>query len=68
MSFVIGVLGLLFLIFIHEGGHFVVARLVGMNPRKFYLGFPPAIVKTNRNGIEYGVGAIETANLFAECR
>ena len=58
MSFVIGVLGLLFLIFIHEGGHFVVARLVGMNPRKFYLGFPPAIVKTNRNGIEYGVGAI----------
>ena len=58
MSFLIGVLGLLFLIFIHEGGHFVVARLVGMNPRKFYLGFPPAIVKTKRNGIEYGVGAI----------
>ena len=29
-----------------------------MNPRKFYLGFPPAIVKTKRNGIEYGVGAI----------
>jgi regulator of sigma E protease len=58
MSFLIGILGLLFLIFIHEGGHFVVARLVGMNPRKFYLGFPPAIVKTKRNGIEYGVGAI----------
>jgi regulator of sigma E protease len=58
MSFLIGILGLLFLIFIHEGGHFVVARLVGMNPRKFYLGFPPAILKTKRNGIEYGVGAI----------
>ena len=58
MSYLIGVLGLLFLIFIHEGGHFVVARVVGMNPRKFYLGFPPAVVKTNRNGIEYGVGAI----------
>jgi regulator of sigma E protease len=58
MSFLIGIVGLLFLIFIHEGGHFVVARLVGMNPRKFYLGFPPAIVKTKRNGIEYGVGAI----------
>ncbi len=29
-----------------------------MNPRKFYLGFPPALVKTKRNGIEYGVGAI----------
>jgi regulator of sigma E protease len=29
-----------------------------MNPRKFYLGFPPALVKTRRNGIEYGIGAI----------
>ena len=29
-----------------------------MRPRKFYLGFPPAIVKTKRNGIEYGIGAI----------
>ena len=29
-----------------------------MNPRKFYIGFPPAIAKTKRNGIEYGIGAI----------
>ena len=29
-----------------------------MRPRKFYVGFPPAIVKTTRNGIEYGIGAI----------
>jgi regulator of sigma E protease len=58
MSILIAILGLLFLIFIHEAGHFVVARVVGMNPRKFYLGFPPAIVKTKRNGIEYGIGAI----------
>ena len=29
-----------------------------MNPRKFYIGFPPALVKTRRNGIEYGIGAI----------
>ena len=58
MSIFISILGLGFLILIHEAGHFFVARGVGMNPRKFYLGFPPAIVKTNRNGIEYGVGAI----------
>jgi regulator of sigma E protease len=58
MSVFISILGLGFLILIHEAGHFFVARVVGMNPRKFYLGFPPALVKTNRNGIEYGVGAI----------
>ena len=29
-----------------------------MRPRKFYVGFPPAVLKTTRNGIEYGLGAI----------
>ena len=58
MSIFVSLLGLAFLILIHEAGHFFVARGVGMNPRKFYLGFPPAVVKTKRNGIEYGVGAI----------
>jgi regulator of sigma E protease len=58
VSIFVSLLGLAFLILIHEAGHFFVARGVGMNPRKFYLGFPPAIAKTKRNGIEYGVGAI----------
>jgi regulator of sigma E protease len=29
-----------------------------MKPRAFYVGFPPAIVKVERNGIEYGLGAV----------
>ena len=29
-----------------------------MRPRKFYVGFPPALVKVRRNGIEYGIGTI----------
>ena len=58
MSIFISIVGLGLLILIHEAGHFFVARAVGMNPRKFYLGFPPALAKTTRNGIEYGVGAI----------
>jgi regulator of sigma E protease len=58
MSVFISILGLGFLILVHEAGHFLVARAVGMNPRKFYLGFPPALVKATRNGIEYGIGAI----------
>jgi regulator of sigma E protease len=58
VSIAVSLLGLAFLILIHEAGHFFVARAVGMNPRKFYLGFPPAVAKTKRNGIEYGIGAI----------
>jgi regulator of sigma E protease len=58
VSILVSILGLGFLILIHEAGHFFVARAVGMNPRKFYIGFPPAIAKTSRNGIEYGIGAI----------
>jgi regulator of sigma E protease len=58
MSIFVSLLGLAFLILVHEAGHFFVARAVGMNPRKFYVGFPPAVVKTKRNGIEYGIGAI----------
>lgn len=58
MNITISIIGLGLLILIHEAGHFFVARAVGMNPRKFYIGFPPALVKRTRNGIEYGVGAI----------
>jgi regulator of sigma E protease len=58
VSVFISIVGLGLLILIHEAGHFFVARAVGMNPRKFYLGFPPALVKTRRNGIEYGIGAV----------
>ena len=58
MTIFVSILGLGVLIFVHELGHFVVSRALGMRPRRFYVGFPPAIWKTKRNGIEYGVGAI----------
>ena len=56
--YLVAIVGLLLLVFIHELGHFTVARLVGMRPTRFYIGFPPAVVKRVRGGIEYGVGAI----------
>ena len=37
--------GLAFLILIHEAGHFVTALAVKMKPRRFYIFFPPALVK-----------------------
>lgn len=58
MSIFVGIVGLGFLVLIHEAGHFFAARAVGMSPRKFYIGFPPAVAKVTRGGIEYGIGAI----------
>jgi regulator of sigma E protease len=58
VNVLIAIGGLAVLILLHESGHFFVARAVGMNPRKFYLGFPPAVVRVRRKGIEYGIGAI----------
>jgi regulator of sigma E protease len=58
MNIAVAILGLALLILIHEAGHFFVARAVGMSPRKFYVGFPPALVKVRRKGIEYGLGSI----------
>ena len=58
MNIAIAILGLALLVLVHEFGHFSTARLVGMNPRRFYLGFPPAVVKVTRKGTEYGIGAI----------
>jgi regulator of sigma E protease len=55
--------GLLLLVFLHELGHFSVALAVGMRPRSFYVGFPPALAKIKRNGIEYGIGAIPLGGL-----
>ena len=58
MNIAIAIVGLAILILLHEAGHFFVARAVGMSPRRFYLGFPPALVKVRHKGIEYGIGAI----------
>lgn len=58
MTWVIVIAGLVALVFIHELGHFTVALAVKMRPRSFYIGFPPALVKVKRRGIEYGIGAI----------
>jgi regulator of sigma E protease len=43
-------------IFIHELGHFLVARKRGMVVERFYIGFGRAIFSWKHNGVEYGVG------------
>jgi regulator of sigma E protease len=58
MTWLVVVLGLALLVFLHELGHFGVALAVGIKPRAFYIGFPPAAAKVRRRGIEYGLGTI----------
>ena len=58
MSLFIAILGLALLILVHESGHFFASLAVGLRPRRFYIGFPPAVAKTTRKGIEYAIGAI----------
>ena len=58
VSIFLAILGLGFLVLIHEAGHFFTARAVGMTPRRFYIGFPPPLFRVHRKGIEYGIGAI----------
>jgi regulator of sigma E protease len=58
MSIFIAIVGLGFLILIHEAGHFFASLAVGLRPRRFYIGFPPPLVRKRWNGIEYGIGMI----------
>lgn len=50
------VLGIL--IFIHELGHFVVAKLCGVTVLRFSLGFGPRLVGTRRGDTEYCISAV----------
>jgi regulator of sigma E protease len=52
-AFVLGVL-----VFVHELGHFLAAKRVGIRVLKFQLGFNPTLVSFRRGDTEYGIGAL----------
>jgi membrane-associated protease RseP (regulator of RpoE activity) len=52
------VLALMLAIFLHEGGHFVTAKLFGMKVERFFLGFGPTIWSIRRGETEYGIKAL----------
>jgi membrane-associated protease RseP (regulator of RpoE activity) len=49
------IVALMLAIFLHEGGHFVTAKLFGMKVERFFLGFGKTIWSTRRGETEYGV-------------
>ncbi len=52
------VLALVGVVFLHELGHFVTARVTGMKATEFFLGFGPRIFSFRRGETTYGVKAI----------
>ncbi|HEX3802385.1 MAG TPA: RIP metalloprotease [Solirubrobacteraceae bacterium] len=58
MSYVLAFLGFALLIVLHEGGHFVAAKAVGMRVERFSLFFGPMFIKRRIGETDYGVGVI----------
>jgi regulator of sigma E protease len=58
MSYVLAFLGFAALILLHEAGHFVAAKAVGMRVERFSLFFGPMVWKVRRGETEYGIAAI----------
>jgi regulator of sigma E protease len=58
MSWVLTLLGFMVLIVLHEFGHFIAAKAVGMRVERFSLFFPPRIAGVRWGETEYMIGAI----------
>lgn len=55
MIYLIAIIVFGVLILVHELGHFLTARAVGMKVKEFAIGFGPAIFKTQRDETLYGI-------------
>jgi RIP metalloprotease RseP len=58
VSMLIVVASIVVMIFLHELGHFVMARRAGMLVTEFFIGFGPRIWSFTRGETEYGIKAI----------
>src|SRR5438045_5340906 len=57
-SIAVAILGLALLIVLHEGGHFLVARLCGMRVERFSIGFGNPLVSFKRGQTIYQIAPI----------
>jgi RIP metalloprotease RseP len=58
MSMLIVVAAIVIMIFLHELGHYVMAKRAGMLVTEFFIGFGPRIWSFQRGETEYGIKAI----------
>jgi len=52
------IVGIIAMVMIHEGGHFIAAKAVGMKATEFFFGFGPRLWSTQKGETEYGIKAI----------
>jgi regulator of sigma E protease len=58
MAYVLAFLGFVLLIVLHEAGHFVAAKAVGMRVERFSLFFGPLLLRRRVGETEYGIGVL----------
>jgi regulator of sigma E protease len=58
VSLLIAIFGLSLLIVLHEGGHFLMARLCGMRVERFSIGFGPPLVGFKLGGTTFQIAPI----------
>ncbi|MCJ7782126.1 MAG: site-2 protease family protein, partial [Acidimicrobiia bacterium] len=58
MGTTVMLVGIVLMIVIHEGSHFVAAKAFGMKATEAFFGFGPRIWSTTRGETEYGIKAI----------
>jgi regulator of sigma E protease len=56
LKILLGLAGLGIVVFVHELGHFLAARLVGIDVEAFSIGWGKPVLKKNIRGIEYRLG------------
>jgi hypothetical protein len=58
LSMLVVVAAIVIMIFLHELGHFIMARRAGMLVTEFFIGFGPRIFSFRRGETEYGLKVI----------
>lgn len=67
MTILIATLVLGFLVFIHEGGHFLAARAFGVRVTEFMIGLPGPNIGFTWRGTKFGITAIPLGGYAAVC-
>jgi len=58
MAYLLAIVALGLMIVLHEGGHFLVARLCGMRVERFSIGFGPTLIGFKRGGTTFQIAPI----------
>ena len=58
LGVILFIVALLFVIMVHEAGHFIAAKLLGFKATKFFIGFGPTVWSFRKGETEYGIKLI----------